>query len=254
MTTTYFYDLLKHNKLPVRFYLGLIFYLGKHTRLQIVLAICAHFSGFLEIKRPISQGTYDSISKLTMSTPIKSHSPHQHDESQSNGFNNAVVEEDNSDVEQDDSDDNESIYPIAMEIDISPNKVQHNNSKQGINETVENDQHNEHIQSMYVDQSEEDTERVNRIAIQSVVRDKLFPRIKFLDRDKDLEFSLCEGTICHYIFKMCKFDFSNEEKKILWEKARTWVITAIVRLRCDKCSSLRDAFFGKNPNCNILFK
>ena len=44
-------------------------------------------------------------------------------------------------------------------------------------------------------------DRYNMQAVQNIVVSDLFPRIKCLDKYKDLEYSLEEGTICHYVLK-----------------------------------------------------
>ena len=54
-------------------------------------------------------------------------------------------------------------------------------------------------------------ERAFRYTVHCIVANNLFPRIKFLDKTRDLEFSMEEGTICHYVFHMCnlKYDIEN---------------------------------------------
>ena len=79
--------------------------------------------------------------------------------------------------------------------------------------------------------------------IQSIVlANNLFPRIKFLDKTKDLEFSMEEGTICHYLFHMCQLKYDVERMEYIWEKARKWVLSSITRLRSEKCTTIRNAF------------
>ena len=53
----------------------------------------------------------------------------------------------------------------------------------------------------YKDFVEVNRERYNKLAIQNIVISDLFPRIKFLDKYKDLKYSLEEGTICNFVLK-----------------------------------------------------
>ena len=95
------------------------------------------------------------------------------------------------------------------------------------------------------EENEEDMERSNRLVIHGIVVDKLFPRIKFLDRNHDLEFSQETGTICHYIFNKCGLNCEDNQQGILWRSARKWIMSSIARLRCDRCSAIRNEFFSK---------
>ena len=88
-------------------------------------------------------------------------------------------------------------------------------------------------------------ERAFRSTVHCIVANNLFPRIKFLDKTRDLEFSMEEGTICHYLFNMCQLKYDVERMEYVWGKARKWVLSSITRLRSDKCTAIRNAFFGK---------
>ena len=88
-------------------------------------------------------------------------------------------------------------------------------------------------------------ERAFRYTVHCIVANNLFPRIKFLDKTKDLEFSMEEGTICHYVFHMCNLKYDIERMEYIWGKARKWVLSSITRLRSDKCTAIRNAFYGK---------
>ena len=68
-------------------------------------------------------------------------------------------------------------------------------------ETISNQQSSVQGNEYEFDQrSEEYTDKANRIVIHSVVLSDLFSRIKFLDKKKDLEYTMKEGSICHYVF------------------------------------------------------
>ena len=95
------------------------------------------------------------------------------------------------------------------------------------------------------DQDEDDLERSNRLIFHSIVVDKLFPRIKFLDKCNDLEFSNKNGTICHFIFNKCGLQYDEKEQVSLWQSAKKWIMTSIARLRCNRCSAIRNEFYSK---------
>ena len=84
----------------------------------------------------------------------------------------------------------------------------------------------------------------NRYAVHAVVASQLFPRVKFLDRKKDLDYSEQEGTICKFVMERCNISL-NLDSKAFWDKAKKWVSASIARLRSDKSTSMRNAFHGK---------
>ena len=75
---------------------------------------------------------------------------------------------------------------------------------------------------------------------------KLFPRIKFLDKNKDLDFSRENGTICHFVFQTCNLNYKQGDEVVLWGQAKKWIVKNIARLRSDKYSAMRKAFYGKS--------
>ena len=72
----------------------------------------------------------------------------------------------------------------------------------------------------YEDFLEANKERYNRLAVYSIIVSDLFPRIKFLDKYKDLEYSSEEGTIRHFVLKRCQLNYDPNQEEILWEKAK----------------------------------
>ena len=50
---------------------------------------------------------------------------------------------------------------------------------------------------------------INRHTIYNIVANDLFPRIKFLDKTKDLKFSMEKGSICHYVFNLGKLSYKK---------------------------------------------
>ena len=86
----------------------------------------------------------------------------------------------------------------------------------------------------------------NKLAIHNLTATKLFPRIKFVNKKQDLEYSEDKLSICYNVFKRCHLVY-NTSKETFWNKARKWVQASITRLRSDKCTAIRNAFYGKIP-------
>ena len=93
-------------------------------------------------------------------------------------------------------------------------------------------------------------ERYNMHAVQNIVVNDLFSRIKFLDRNKDLQYSLEEGTICHFVLKKCQSNYDLNQEEILWEKAKMHHIT---RLRSDKMTVMKMEFYSKLYTSDFVF-
>ena len=89
------------------------------------------------------------------------------------------------------------------------------------------------------------TEMINRHTIYNIVANDLFPRIKFLNKEKDLNFSMEKGSVCHYVFHLGKLTYRKNQEAVLWERAKKWIMRSIAKLRSDKCSAIRNAFYGK---------
>ena len=78
-----------------------------------------------------------------------------------------------------------------------------------------------------------------------MVLSDLFPRIKFLDKKKDLEYTMKEGSICQYLFCKSKLNYDESQREFLWKKAKGWIQESISRLRSDKSAAVKNAFYGK---------
>ena len=52
------------------------------------------------------------------------------------------------------------------------------------------------------------------IVLKNIVRKNLFPRVKFLEKERDLLLNMKEGSICHSMIKWCDKLKENEEYKI----------------------------------------
>ena len=105
----------------------------------------------------------------------------------------------------------------------------------------------------YEDFLEVNRERYNRLAVHSIVVSDLFPRIKFLDKYKDLEYSSEEGTICHYVLNTCQLNYDSNQEEILWEKAKKWIMSSITRLRSDKSTAMQKELYSKLYTSDFVF-
>ena len=91
---------------------------------------------------------------------------------------------------------------LAMKNDGNGNSTPDNNNSSS-NQQPSNQEHEtsqENTNFIFDQQNEALTNSANKLMIQDIVVDHLFPRIKFLDYNNDLEFSMEEGTICQYLF------------------------------------------------------
>ena len=86
---------------------------------------------------------------------------------------------------------------LAMKNDSNGNSTPDDNNslsnQQPSNQEHETSQENNNF--IFDQQNETLTNSANRLLIQNIVVDHLFPRIKFLDNNNDLEYSMEEGTI-----------------------------------------------------------
>ena len=83
-----------------------------------------------------------------------------------------------------------------------------------------------------------------RSVVQAIVTTCLFPRVKFVNRAGDLDYSKNKNSICQFVLTRAKLpaDFVESE---FWEKAKTWVMRTICRCRSDKANQFRIIFYGK---------
>ena len=83
-----------------------------------------------------------------------------------------------------------------------------------------------------------------RSVVQAIVTTCLFPRVKFVNRAGDLDYSTNKNSICQFVLTRAKLpaDFVESE---FWEKAKTWVMRTICRCRSDKANQFRIIFYGK---------
>ena len=83
----------------------------------------------------------------------------------------------------------------------------------------------------------------NRTIVNSIVANHLFPRLKFLDKHRDLEFSTKRSDVCGLVLHHC--NVPEKEQKEFWSKNKKHVVLKISRLRSDRSKDLKAAFHGK---------
>ena len=96
-------------------------------------------------------------------------------------------------------------------------------------------------------------DKYHKLAVHSIIVSDLFPRIKFLDKYKDLEYLSKEGTICHYVLKRCQLNYDSDQEEILWDKAKDWIMQHITRLRSDKMTAMQKEFYSKLYTSYFVF-
>ena len=100
------------------------------------------------------------------------------------------------------------------------------------------------IQKALKDNIENNIEQLNKYAVYNIVMSKLFPRIKFLDKNKDLDFSREKWYYLSLCFQTCNLKYNQGEKLSCGDKQK-WIVKNIARLKSDKGSAMRKAFYGK---------
>ena len=82
--------------------------------------------------------------------------------------------------------------------------------------------------------------------IAQVVTLDLFPQIKFIEKDRQLDFDMDDPrSICRFVMGNLHLS-PNIKLKDFWDTHKKSVFTKVVKLRNDKTSGIRGAFFGKN--------
>ena len=100
--------------------------------------------------------------------------------------------------------------------------------------------------SIYKESTQPIRDASNKIAIHAIVSIHLFPRIKFLDKNRDLKFTKEEkNTVCHFVLNRCNLQYDQDNQLRFWEQAKKWIVYSIGRLRSDKMVTMRHAFHGK---------
>ena len=76
----------------------------------------------------------------------------------------------------------------------------------------------------------------------------LFPRVKFLNKRHDLDYSDKRNSLCQHVMEHCHVS-PAVDKAIWWQQNRKHVLATITSLRSNKATALKNAFFGKFDYC-----
>ena len=76
----------------------------------------------------------------------------------------------------------------------------------------------------------------------------LFPRVKFLNKRRDLDYSDKRNSLCQHVIEHCNVPAAID-KVIWWQQNRKHVLATITSLRSNKATALKNAFFGKCNYC-----
>ena len=82
----------------------------------------------------------------------------------------------------------------------------------------------------------------------------LFPRVKFLNKQRDMDYSDKRNSLCQHVIEHCNVS-TGIDKAIWWQQNRKHVLATITSLCSNKATALKNAFFGKSlwivPNINL---
>ena len=89
------------------------------------------------------------------------------------------------------------------------------------------------------------TRKSDETAVSYFVSVRLFPRCKFiLNKVSELKFDWDKKSICHFVIKGLHVPHDDNIQE-WWRQASKWVGLAITRVRNDRNTALKWAFFGK---------
>ena len=84
-------------------------------------------------------------------------------------------------------------------------------------------------------------------SVNLVVTGKVFPKVKFVDRDTQLMYSTEKHSICQFVISECNLQPEVTEE-LWWKTAKIYVGAAINRLRNDRNTAMKWATFGKQQS------
>ena len=85
----------------------------------------------------------------------------------------------------------------------------------------------------------------NKFMIDQFICKKLFPRVKFLDRnDPDMEYNVDPLSLCQQACHECHIE-GEVSKQIFWENNKKYISQKLCSLRNDRMSELKRQFYGK---------
>ena len=87
----------------------------------------------------------------------------------------------------------------------------------------------------------------DRLTVGHVTADHVFPCVKFIKIDTDLDYSEKTNSICQFVILKCNLQ-QEIDKQEWWVKNRKYVASAVVRLQNDRRTSFRWEFFGEFPS------
>ena len=89
-----------------------------------------------------------------------------------------------------------------------------------------------------------DTFEVDKTVIFAACTDTFFPKVKFVNRDLELDWSNDPNTFCQHFIRECNVpeDINQQE---WWMKARKHVMTLMSQTRNDRSTATRFAFLGE---------
>jgi len=98
--------------------------------------------------------------------------------------------------------------------------------------------------TVYAERESTNNPKNEKATIAVVAVHNVFPKMKFLHRDHQLDFSTESNSLCQYVIKKCNVSAMTNQRE-WWERNRKFVIKKITAERSNKSSSLRWAFYGK---------
>jgi hypothetical protein len=87
--------------------------------------------------------------------------------------------------------------------------------------------------------------KLDHTTVMMVVTDELFKRVKFVDAETDLGYSLNPKSICGFMIEKCNVAKQHLDVEVWWQQARKGVRDTVSRLRNDKTTSLKWEFLGE---------
>lgn len=84
----------------------------------------------------------------------------------------------------------------------------------------------------------------DQTTVNLVVTEKVFPKIKFVDRDTQMMFSYDKHSICQYVIRRCNLH-ADISLPNWWKHVQKFVSQAINRLRNDRNTAMKWAMLGK---------
>ena len=84
-----------------------------------------------------------------------------------------------------------------------------------------------------------------KTTVNLVVTAEIFPKVKFVDRDRDLGFTENPKSICQFVIARCNLH-ADIIKPEWWKQVQKYVAQTINRLRNDRNTAMKWAVLGKS--------